>query len=683
MRPIDHALFWGFLIVALTLFAGTANRRVGALLAGLPDNRFDQPWKRLKGLLLYAFAQPRMLRDRYAGVYHLLIFWGFCVLALRSGALVVEGLFPPFQMTEALGTFGLAYQAMKDLFELLVLVGLSLAALRRLFAKPERLHNSWDAWGTLGLIGGLMVSDLLADGALIALSAPPWAAWSPVSSLVAGALAGTSLETLSALYRSMWWVHVFFLFGFLNFLPYSKHFHVLTALFNIYFRSLEPQKNIPPMELEAEHFGANRIQDFSWKQLLDLYTCTECGRCTEICPTTRTGKPLRPKDFGNDLRDYLYETPLAEMDASASLPEGRKLIGGPVPEGSRWEPSSHCPPWSKAALGGAISTDTLWACTTCGWCENACPLHITFVDKIVQMRRFLTLEESDFPAEAQVGFKGMERQGNPWNLPRSERSKWAEGLEVPQISEKPEAEYLFWVGCAGAYDAAGQKVSRALVRLLQAAGVSFATLGEEESCTGDSARRLGNEYLFATLAEGNIETLNSYKVRKIVTNCPHCLNTLLNEYPAFGGRFEVVHGATLVAELLSEGRLKLTGEAKRVLTYHDPCYLARYNGETSAPRKILSAIPGVTLKEMEFSGERGMCCGAGGGRMWLEEKLGKRVNHERLDQASATGACGVAVACPFCNVMLNNAAGETNRETFTTVDVLELAEQALPPQPTA
>ncbi len=678
MHPLETGLFWGFVFVSLALFANTARRRILALAAGLPEDRFDRPWERFKGLLLYAFVQKKMLRDRYAGLYHLLIFWGFCVLGLRSLGLILEGFFPGFRLTESLGAWGLGYQATKDLFEVLVLVGIGLATTRRLFARPARLENSWDAWATLSLIGGLMGTDLLADGAVILLSAPAWAAWSPAGGAVALLLRGLSRADLWVLYKTMWWLHLVLLFGFMNFLPYSKHFHVFTALFNIYFRELEPQKNIKPMDLEKEHFGASRIQDFTWKQLLDLYTCTECGRCTEVCPTTLTGKPLRPKNYGNDLRDYLYATPLEEMAQDRPVPEGRALIGGPVPEGARWDREKEAPPWSARDLGGAVSRDTIWACTTCGYCEHACPLHITFVDKLVQMRRYLTLEESDFPAEAQAGFKGMERQGNPWSLPRSDRAKWAEGLDIPTIGEKPGAEYLFWVGCAGAYDPAGQKVSRALVRLLRAAGVSFAILGEEETCTGDSARRLGNEYLFQSLAEGNVEILNGHRVKKIVTNCPHCLNTLLNEYPAFGGRYEVVHGTQLVAQLVAEGRLKLTGKVKATLTYHDPCYLARYNGVTEAPRELLRALGGITLREMDHSGLDAMCCGAGGGRMWLEEKLGKRINHERLDQAAATGAAGVAVACPFCNVMLGNAAGETGREGFSTRDVLELAAEALP-----
>ena len=677
MHPVETWLFWGFVFASLALFANTARVRIGALMRGMPENRWDHPWERLKGLILYAFVQKRMVRDWYAGAFHLLIFWGFCVLGLRSLSLIAEGLFPSFHLTELLGPWGLGYQFTKDVFEVLVIVGILMAAGRRVFARPARLDNSWDAWATLNLIGWLMVADILADGAFIALNNPDWKTWSPAGLAVASLLGGISRESLFLLYRVMWWIHLAIFFAFLNFLPYSKHFHVFTALFNIYFRDLNPEKNIKKMDLEAEHFGVNKIQDFTWKQLLDFYTCTECGRCKEVCPTTLTGKPLRPKEYGNDLRNYLYETPLDQMEKDKPVPENRLLIGGPVPPGSVWAMENHTPPWSLADLGGAVSSDTIWACTTCGYCEWACPLHITFVEKLVGMRRYLTLEESSFPQEAQVAFKGMERQGNPWNLAQADRGKWAEGLGVPLISEKPDAEYLFWVGCAGAYDGAGQKVSVALVKLLKAAGVSFAILGKEETCTGDSARRLGNEYLFATLAEANVETLNGHKVKKIVTNCPHCFNTLKNEYPDFGGNYSVVHGAKLVAELLSSGRLKLTADVKESLTYHDPCYLSRYNHEVEAPRTILKAIPGITLSEMERHGEAAMCCGAGGGRMWREEKLGKRVNHERLEQALATGAKGVAVACPFCNVMLNNAAGETGHEGFATYDVLELAAKAL------
>ena len=677
MGPLEIVLFWLFVVASVGLFAWTAQRRIAALKAGLPDNRFDQPKERWLGVFRFAFAQQRLLRDKYAGFYHLLIFWGFCVLSLRSVELVLEGLFG-WDLTAALGLFGHGYQTTKDIFEVLVLLGIALAMTRRVVAKPWRLENSIDAWGTLSFIAALMVTDLLADGAMVALGrGEGWVAWAPVSRLVGGWLAGLGPVALKVVYKLDWWLHLAVLFGFLNFLPYSKHFHVLTSLFNVYFRALEPTRNLKPMDLEAEHFGANRIQDFTWKQLLDLYTCVECGRCLENCPTTLTGKPLRPKNFGNDLRDYLYGTRLEDMAQDKPLPEDRKLIGGPVPEGSVWDLMKEHGPWNAQDLGGAVSSDTIWACTTCGYCEWACPLHITFVDKLVQMRRNLTLEESDFPAEAQAAFKGMERQGNPWNLPQADRAKWADGLAVPTVEEKPDAEYLFWVGCAGSYDAAGQKVSKALVKLLKAADVSFAILGTEEACTCESARRLGNEYLFQSQTEANIEVLKGHGVKKVVTNCPHCLNTLKNEYPSFGGEFEVVHGTELVSRLIADGKLKLEQTVEVDLTYHDPCYLSRYNGQTSAPRAILDAIPGVKLTEMEKHGEATMCCGAGGGRMWLEEKLGKRVNHERFEQALETKATCVAVACPFCNVMLNNAAGETGHENVTTTDVLELAAKAL------
>ncbi|MBI4914110.1 MAG: (Fe-S)-binding protein, partial [Acidobacteria bacterium] len=496
MAPLETALFWAFTLVSLAAFAYTAAFRIAALKAGLPEDRSDRPGERWKGVFRFVLGQQRLLRDGYAGFYHLLIFYGFCVLGLRSLGLILEGLFH-WQMTEALGPFGLAYQFTKDIFEVLVLLGIGLAMARRVLARPWRLENSVDGWVTLSLIGGLMATDLLADGAFLARGGgAAWAAWAPASRVVAGWLKDLDLATLTVLYKTMWWLHLALLYGFLNFLPYSKHFHVLTSLFNVYWRALEPWKNLKRMDLEAEHFGANRIQDFTWKQMLDFYTCVECGRCLENCPTTLTGKPLRPKEFGNDLRDYLYATRLEDMAQDRPVPEDRKLIGGPVPEGSVWALAEEKGPWKPEDLGGAVSSDTIWACTSCGYCEWACPLHITFVDKLVQMRRYLTLEESDFPAEAQTAFKGMERQGNPWNLAQSDRAKWAEGLEVPTIAEKPDAEYLFWVGCAGSYDAAGQRVSRSLVKLLQAGGVSFAILGTEESCTCESARRLGNEYLF-------------------------------------------------------------------------------------------------------------------------------------------------------------------------------------------
>ncbi|MEI6472206.1 MAG: (Fe-S)-binding protein, partial [Holophagaceae bacterium] len=378
MKVLEIVLFWLMTLGAIGFFIWTMRQRLATLQAGLPDNRFDQPWVRLKGVFVLALAQKRMHRDRYAGIYHFLIFWGFCVLGLRSVELVLEGLFG-WHLTTALGTFGLGYQTTKDIFEVLVLVGIGMAMLRRAVAKPWRLENSLDAWGTLSFIAALMVTDLLADGAYIWLYNPAWKDWAPVSLWVANLLRPLGGTALLVVYKSMWWLHLAALYGFANFLPYSKHFHVFTSLFNIYFRELEPNKNLKPMDMEAEHFGINKIQDFTWKQMLDFYTCVECGRCLENCPTTLTGKPLRPKDFGNDLRDYLKATPLAQMGQDQPAPADRPLIGGPVPEGSHWQRDDEAAPWSKEQLEGWISKDTIWACTSCGYCEWACPLQISFV----------------------------------------------------------------------------------------------------------------------------------------------------------------------------------------------------------------------------------------------------------------------------------------------------------------
>lgn len=646
-------LYWIFFSGCILLFANTASIRIGALLAARREDRFDRPWQRIKRVLLYAFAQKRMFRDLYAGAFHILIFWGFVVLLLRSISLIGQGLVPGFDPGTFLGPLTPWYLLMKDVFEVLVLLAIAMAVGRRLFKRPARLDNSWDAYVTLAFIGGLMITDFFADAALIKMTAPDWAPWVPFSRMVSDAMSSLAPDSAREGFVAMWWAHMVILFGFLNFLPYSKHFHVLTSVFNVFFADASRNPPLKKIDLETEHFGTSRIQDLTWKQMLDLYTCTECGRCKEGCPTTITEKPLKPKEYGNDLRDYLYATPLADLAQDKPAPEGRPLVGG------------------------AISEDTIWACTTCGYCEHACPLLIKFVDKLTDMRKYLTLEESRFPEEAQIAFKGMERQGNPWNFPRADRMKWAEGLDVPVFSEKPDSEYLFWVGCAGAYEEHGKRVSRAFVKLLNAAGVSFAVLGEEESCTGDAARRLGNEYLFQSLAEANVETLKGHEVKKIVTNCPHCLQTLKNEYPEFGGNFEVVHGTQLVARLLREGRLTLRSQVDETLAFHDPCYLARYNEEVDAPRTILQWVPGLHVREMKNSHKATLCCGAGGGRMWLEEKLGTRINHARLKQAADTGAAGIAVACPFCNVMLNNAAGETGREGFQSHDVLELAARAL------
>jgi Fe-S oxidoreductase len=413
------------------------------------------------------------------------------------------------------------------------------------------------------------------------------------------------------------------------------------------------------MDLEnSTRFGTSYINHFTWKQVLDMYSCTECGRCREFCPTTITGKPLQPVLYLKAVRDQLYR-------------EQRQILADPGDGGQ-------C---SKLELvPEVVDPQVIWACTTCRWCERACPLDISYVDKLVDQRRNLVLERADFPEEAQAAFRGYEVNGNPWQLPAEERAAWTAGLDVPiAASSGGDFEYLFFVGSPGSYDDHGRKVSQALVKILRGAGIRFAILGAEEVSTGDAARRLGNEYLFQTLATHNVETMNRYGVKKIVTNCPHAFNTLKHEYPDFGGSYEVVHGTQLVAQLVRSGRVRLTKSLGLDLAYHDPCYLGRTNGEYEAPRFLLRAIPGIQVREPVLTRETSMCCGAGGGRMWLEEKLGQRINQARFAQLEATGTNDVAVSCPYCYSMLSDAQKELGHEQAKTYDVIELVAMALSP----
>lgn len=657
---VSDTLWFALLtFAAISGVVWSLSRKYSLLAGGRGGVPLDRWGERLRGLLVFFIGQKRMFIEPLPGIMHALIFWGFLVFTVRSTSMVIEGLTRGWELPFLHTPVGNAYLLTKDLFAVLVLVGVAIAAWRRLVTRPERLEYSGDAWVILGLIAGLMVTDLLADGARIAGGAPGAWQWTPVSLMVGSVLSGTSESGLHVTYTAGWWVHLLVLYTFANYLPYSKHFHVYTSLPNVLLRPLSEPGRLGKMDLEniqeGTAIGAAKITDFTWKQLLDLYTCTECGRCTVVCPTTITKKPLIPRDLTIVLRDHL--------NASA----GEIVVD---PGGKPGTPS-------RELAGDVIDPEVIWACTTCRWCEESCPLFISYVDKIVEVRRHLVLEKAEFPAEAEPAFRGMEVNGNPWQLAPETRGDWAKGLGIPLASEAGEFEVLFWVGCAGSYDDAGKKTSVSLAKLLQAAGVKFAILGPEERCTGDAARRLGNEYLFQMLASGNVETLKRHGVKKIVTNCPHCFNTLAHEYPDFGGSYEVLHGTQMVAELIASGRVKLNQEIRRELTYHDPCYLGRTNGEYDAPRAILGAIPGLTLREAPLSRMKGMCCGAGGGRMWLEEKLGTRINQTRMRQLAESGTNDVAVACPFCAVMVGNAQQELGLETAQTVDVITLAAQAL------
>ena len=655
---IPGRFLFGLLVAfAIAAFVYSAARRIRVLIRAASDNRFDQIGLRIRRTLEYAFVQKRMFRDLYAGVFHIFLFTGFVVLTVRVVSLVLEGLLPGFHLLP--GRAGEVYTLAKDIFEVLVLAGVGMALFRRAFARPKRLDLTLDAWLILFLIGLLISADLVSEGARVALRPELASVWAPAVTAFAGVFAGVGPARLQTLYETGWWVHLVDILFFGNYLPYSKHFHILTSVPNVFFMTLAPMGRLSTPDLEAaEHFGASRVEHLTWKAVLDGYTCTECGRCRVVCPTALTGKPLDPKVFIGQLRDSVYEaTP--QILASAGGGENGKA--------------------RRELIGGWISEDTIWACTMCGFCTTACPVFIVpAVDKIAEMRRYLVLEKAEFPKEVQTAFRGMETNGNPWGMAASSRADWAKDLPVVTMAESrgKKIEVLFWVGCAGSYEDRAKKVSRALVEMLDAAGVSFAILGTEETCTGDAARRLGNEYLFQTLARQNVETLNRYGVQKIVTDCPHCMNCLKNEYADFGGHYEVVHGSELVAGLIREGRIRMQTPIPKTITFHDPCYLGRYNGVFDAPRQILEAIPGLQLHELPRSRERGLCCGAGGGRMWMEEKLGSRINQTRMKEIVEAGTDSVGVSCPFCMVMIGNAKDEIGAVT-APFDVLELARRAM------
>jgi Fe-S oxidoreductase len=689
MSPILTA---ALLVVGLAVFANTMRRRVAPLAALRSEVRTDRLGERIRGLLSFGFGQKRLVdpEERVPGLLHVVIFAAFMVLALRTitlfGVGFSEGFHLPLLGEDA--PLGRVYLFVKDLVVLGALVGVAGFLWRRLVTKPDRITLSTEGVVILLFIAGLMITEVLFEGALLAVretarsqlygnatvvQAPAFEAFAPAGSLGAALLAALRLQPSSAhaVGAVSFWLHLALILVFLNVLPYGKHFHIITALPNVLFARLSPKAALRKLDLEAEDasFGTATAKDLSWKEGWDVYSCTECGRCQTHCPTYVTGKPLSHKEVNRAIRHHLQDRAgdLVAL-AKAATPEAKEAALGKLPR-----------------ITEVVAPETFWACTTCGWCETACPVLIENVPRLVDMRRHEVLVESAFPDEASRVFKGIETQGNPWGIGSNKRAEWCEDLAVPRAAEGGDFEYLFFVGCAGAFDDRQKKVSRAIVKILREAKVSFAILGEEETCTGDAARRLGNEYLFQMQAQALTETLNGYKVKKILVQCPHCLNTIQNELPQFGGSYEVVHHADLVARLVRDGKLTpQKAEGLGNVTFHDPCYLARWNGITEEPRAALASA-GVAPVEMERNRRQGFCCGAGGGRFWLEEKLGTRVNRNRADEAAATlGAQGgtVATACPFCLTMMKDGLADAGKdETVKVLDVAEIVALGLPNRP--
>jgi len=647
------------LVLALGIFANSMAPRMQLLFRLQPEPyRFRDVGIRTLRLIRFGLGQKRLVdpEEFKPGLAHVMIFAAFVVLALRTVTLfgmAFGGWDFHLPLLGAGSPIGQAYLFLKDIVVAGALLGASYFLYLRLFVKPDRMTRSGEAVFILAMILGLMITEILFDGAHLLTFENGTAHWyNPVGRLGLWFYQATGMSTETAWFvgRTGWWLHLVQILVFLNFLPLGKHFHVITGLPDVFFQRLDPQYRPPKMDLEnSENFGIQKATDLGWKMALDVYSCTECGRCQTNCPTYVTGKPLTHKGLNKTIRMHLMEQ--AEVIAEGT-PEAREQLPDLVPN--------------------IVNPETIWACTTCGWCETACPVFIENIPRIIDMRRHEVLMKSEFPPEVTRVFKGLETQGNPWNLGATSRGDWAEGLNVPTVHDNPEFEYLWFVGCAGSYDDRQKKVTQALAKVLNAAGVNYAILGNEETCNGDSARRIGNEYLFQMLAEQNIETFKTYNVKKIFSQCPHCFNILKNEYSALGGDYEVMHHSQLIAELLKDKRITPTESFDELVTYHDACYLGRHNQEYKAPRETLKAIPGLKIVEMARSERQSFCCGAGGGRMWMEEHIGTRINQNRAQEAIATGAKTIAANCPFCITMLKDGVNELNVEGVVVKDISEI-----------
>jgi len=674
-----YVIFWVLFAIAFALFAKRFYLLYRLMRLGKFENRFDRIGERIKAMLVEVVPQwctlKTLTRNDLAGLAHALLFWSFSLFFISYiifiGLAGGFGLSPLIERTP----FETVYFSILDIAALLVTLVLIAAAIRRYIIRPPRLEPTAEAAIILMMVFSLMLLHVLGVGFDHAARGVH-SSWPPLGAALASCLSGSLSKTaLETGYRVVWWLHYLVILSFMVYIPRSKHLHILASIANAFFKPLGPKVVLEPIPLEAlespegeASFGASKIQDFTWKDLLDFYACAECGRCHINCPAQLTGKTLSPREVIHHLKEHLLET-------------GPELLIPKAEPPSESQAEAPAEPTIKTMIGDVVTEEEIWACTTCGACQEVCPVNIEHIRKIIELRRNLVLSQSKMPESAQLMLRNMQQRGHPWAGVQSMRLRgdWTSDLDIKVLADGDSVNSLFWVGCTGALVERNVSATLSMTRVLKAAGVDFGVLGEAETCCGDPARRAGYEFQFQMMAEQNIEIFKSFNIKEIITTCPHCYNTIKHEYPKYGGDFKVIHYTEFISDLINQGKLKLTNELNSRFTYHDPCYLGRYNSVYDEPRQILQSIPKAKFQDMERSRDTGFCCGGGGGLMWIEEQPGTtKISHMRIEDVIKAGVEIAVTACPYCLQMFEDAIEHKGiKESLKAKDLVELVEEAM------